>query len=140
MKNYYTLFSLLFLVVLLSNCRGDDQNKLIGNWEQIPFTDPNDPVATPTKIFWKFYAGDAVTIYRVTGEVTDSLQYTYNISGQDFDIFSGIDDGQYLPAARDPRGQYWVDLLKDNQLKATKRKHPDGTTSAAFMRVELVKR
>jgi hypothetical protein len=137
MKNYYTLFSLLFLVVLLGSCRGDEQNKLIGNWEQIPFTNPD---STPTKIFWRFYAGDAVTIFRVSGEVTDSLQYTYNISGQVFDVFPGIDDVQYLTAARDPRGQYWVDMLKDSQFKATKRKHPDGTTGAAFMRVELVKR
>lgn len=137
MKKSYLIIPFLFFVILISSCRGDQQNKLIGNWEQILFTDPE---TTTTKIYWQFYAGDALTIYRDNGVDVDSLQYTYNVEGSIFDVFDGVDNPSYAPAARDARGQYWVDALSDGEFKATKRKHPDGTTDAVYMRVELVKR
>lgn len=137
MKKFSYFISILLFIVLLSGCRKDQQNKLVGYWEQIPFYNPD---STPIKTYWQFYAGDAVTIFHINGDETDSLQYTFNISGSVLDIFSGIDDPTYSPNARDPRGQYWVDYLKGDQLKATKRKHPDGTTDAVYMRIELVKR
>ena len=139
MKNNIHLIIILFLVILLNGCRGDQRTKLIGNWEQIPFTDPE---TNTSKTYWQFYAGDAVIIKSyVDGIATkDSLQYTYSIEGSVFDVYSGVDDPTYLPANRDPRGQYWIDQLTDDQFKITKRKHPDGSTSAVYVRVELVKR
>lgn len=138
MKNNINLLLLLFFVILFSGCRGDQQTKLIGNWEQIP---PSDPDAIATKVYWQFYAGDAVTIFSYVGEeVTDSLRYTYSIEGSVFDVYSGIDDPGYSPAVRDVRGQYWIDQLTNDQFKITKKQHPDGTTDAVYLRLEFVKR
>jgi hypothetical protein len=138
MKIFYQLAFFVLLVVVFGACRGDQQKKLIGYWEQVSFTDPEE---TPKKKYWEFYAGDALTVFTYVGEeVSDSMQLTYSISGTVFEVFSGADDRTYLPAARDPRGEYWVDDLNDSQFKATKRKHPDGSKEGVYVRVELVKR
>jgi hypothetical protein len=137
MKKNYLIIPFLFFVILMSSCRGDQHSKLIGNWEQIPFTDPD---STTTSTYWQFYAGDALIIFKDNGTEVDSLQYTYNIDGSVFDVFSGADDPGYGYDTRDPRGQYWVDALSNEQFKATKRKHPDGTTDAVYVRIEMVKR
>lgn len=125
------------MVALLWSCRGDQQNKLIGRWEQISFYDPE--TVTEDKI-WEFTAGEVLNIYSVVDEViVDSIQYNYDITGSEFQVVS-IDETGYAPAARDPRGTYWVDELTKSNFKITKRKHPDGTTEAVYMRLELVKR
>lgn len=138
MKLYQKIFFSVLFVAVVAACRGDQQSKLIGTWEQISFYDPE---VNTTKTMWEFYAGDAVHIYKVNDDATvDSLKYTYNISGSTFEVFSGADDPEYLHAARDPRGSYWVDELKKSTFKITKRKHADGTTDAVYMRLEFVKR
>ncbi len=135
-KNLFIILAFI-AVSFFYNCRGDQQNKIIGTWKQIPFTNPE---TTPDTVLWQFYPADRLVIYRINAKGTDSLQLTYNISGYVLDVFPGDDDPTYSKDARDPRGQYWVDLLTNDQCKATKRKHPDNTTDAAFMRIELVKR
>ena len=136
MKDFLKAGIILLFVALIGGCRGDQQNKLIGNWEQIPFTKPDT-----VKIFWQFYAGDALIKYTVVNDKKlDSIHYSYNIDGSTFDIFKGTDNPEYLPSAGDPRGQYWVDKLSDSNFKITKRKHPDGSTDAVYLRIEMVKR
>ncbi len=136
MKNILGTIIVLLFVVLFGSCRGDQQNKLIGSWEQIPFAEPDT-----NKIVWHFYAGDAVVIYNVIREEkTDSIHYSYNIDGTIFDVFEGANNPKYLPSAGDPRGQYWVDELSDSNFKITKRKHPDGSTDGVYLRFEMVKR
>jgi len=137
MKNYYIVIILLFTLAL-SACRGDQQNKLIGVWEQIPFTEP-DSIHT----YWQFFAGDALFIYTIDEAMKDTtkfLKFAYNVDGSTFTVLTGQDDPPYSSAAPDARGEYWVDELSNSNLKMTKRKHPDGTTDAVYMRIELVKR
>jgi len=136
MKNNLAIILVLSLLMALVSCRGDQQNRLIGAWEQIPETEPDSTFS----IIWQFYAGDAVVIYTNSGEKKDSLQYTYDISGSTFYLRSGVDDPEYIADIRDPRGQYWVDELSNEQFKITKRSHPDGTTDAVYLRLELIKR
>lgn len=142
MKTLFRVSAYFILVVLIGACHGSQQEKLIGTWEQIPW---NDPKNTSQQVLWKFYAGDLLTVYKVEDEVIiDSMFYTYEVSGSDFGIYSYTEeegyDYTYLPGARDIRGSYWIDHLSDSNFKTTKIKHPDGTTDAVYLRIELVKR
>lgn len=138
MKLLFKLSIALVLFTLIWSCRGDRQRKLIGNWEQISFYDPE---TITSKKIWKFTPGVDLIVYTQVGEeYIDSTHYTYQVAGSVFDVFDGEASPVYLPAARDPRGQYWIDQLTSSNCKLTKRKHPDGTSDAVYMRVELVKR
>lgn len=120
-------FSIFFV-----GCRGDQQAKIIGKWKEIPFTEP-----TNTEKHWLFYSGDALTIYTVEDSVeVDSTFYLYDIEANTFEV---VGEGPYLNAAADPRGEYEVDELTDKYFKITKKKHPDGTTNGAYLRIEMVK-
>ena len=134
MKKFFGILILIATVaVIISGCRGSQQNKLIGTWKQIPFTKP-----TGSETLWEFYAGDALVVsnYDTAGVFMDSISYTYSIDRSTFDVFG---DGTYLPGAGDPRGEFWVDELTDTNFKITKRKHPDGSTDGAYLRLEFVK-
>lgn len=133
---------ILTLVVFFTSCRGSQQSKLISIWEQMTFREPTD-----IKTYWQFYAGDLLEIYRLDHSQTpaDTLSiktYQYDIDGISFNIFSppGDDNTNYGTATGDPRGEYWVDELSSDSFKATRIKHPDGSTEAAYLRLELVKR
>jgi hypothetical protein len=133
---------ILILVVVFTSCRGSQQTKLISIWEQMTFREPTD-----IKTYWQFYAGDLLEIYQLDESKTpaDTLSiktYQYDIDGISFNIFppDGEDNSNYGKATGDVRGEYWVDELSSDYFKATRIKHPDGSTEAAYLRIELVKR
>jgi hypothetical protein len=143
MKKTTILTTTLLLIALLFSCRGSQQNKLIGNWERIPFTKP-----VKEKKYWLFYAGDALDTYTLDslGVKIDSATYTYSIDGKTFSIFG---EGGYAPGAGDIRGTYWVEQLNDSYFKANKTEHPvdtsgnnwgDSVGTNPFLRIELAKR
>lgn len=137
MKNLIILSVILFSFASIS-CRNSKGEKAIGTWKQIPFTNPDS--VTQMK-YWRFYSGDAliITTYHYDenkGDYVDSIQYTYNVDGNDLKVYG---DWDYSASSGDPRGQYWIDEINDDYLKMTKRKHPDGSTSGAFLRIELAK-
>ncbi len=137
MKNIIIVFILVFTIPFIG-CRNKEDQKLVGTWKEIPFIRPEE---APEIIIWSFYAGDALKIAKTsqsTGEV-DSILFRYDIGGSTLKIFTGSGEDEYLPVAGDQCGEYWVDVLDDEYLKMTKRKHPDGSTDAAFLRKELVK-
>lgn len=134
---------ILTLVVFFTSCRGSQQSKLISVWEQITFREPTEN----SKTYWQFYDGDLLEIYQLDESQTpvDTLNiktYQYDIDGISFHIFppGGEDDSNYGAATGDVRGEYWVDELSSDYFKATRIKHPDGSTEAAYLRLELVKR
>lgn len=133
MKNTIIILILAFTIPFIG-CRNKEDQKLVGTWKEIPFVKPEE---APEINMWSFYSGDALEIESTnqTGEV-DTVIYTYDIDGSTLKIFG---EGAYSPASGDVRGEYWVDELDDKYLKMTKRKHPDGSTDAAFLRKELVK-
>lgn len=142
MKRNSIKLLIITLVLIVAGCRGGQQTKLIGVWESIPFTEPND-----FHTYWQFYSGDLLEVYRVdaSGATPDTLTktgYQYEISGNVFSIFAADTASAtgYSPGAADPRGEYWVDELSKTNFKVTKRKNPDGSTQSAYLRVELVKR
>ncbi|MFA6400530.1 MAG: hypothetical protein WCX31_02740 [Salinivirgaceae bacterium] len=143
MKKIPFITFLLLLIALLFSCRGSQQDKLLGDWERIPFTEP-----TEIKNYWRFYSGSAIEIFTLDNGVLygDTLKYTYSIDGKTFSIFG---DGGYDAAAGDIRGKYWVDELSDSYLKLTKTDHPvdpsgnnwgDTVKVYAYIRIELAKR
>ncbi|HAM98911.1 MAG TPA: hypothetical protein DCQ26_09915 [Marinilabiliales bacterium] len=137
MKRNLIIASAIITLAVVAGCRGSQQNKLIGIWEKIPFSEP-----TSQSTYWQFFAGEALWVFDLdtTISATDTLnliKYTYSIDGNIFEIFG---EGDYGTAAGDPRGEYWVDELNNDYFKVTKRKHPDGTTDAAYLRIELAKR
>lgn len=136
MRNIYFILSIV-LVILVSGCRGDDQNKLIGEWKYISHYEPGD-----TSIYWQFYAGDALTIYALDENrdiVGDTIKFTYSIEASVFNIYSGIsgEGGNIDADFGDPRGEYNVELLKDNDFHILKQK--DDTDNYVYVRIELVK-
>jgi len=141
MKNFIVIL-VLGASLLVAGCRGKKEEKLIGEWKQIPFV---DPTTVSYFNYWTFYPGDALVIkkdYIEGGTPSDSTQYTYDLDGSKLRIFG---DWGYAPAAGDPRGEYWIDQLNDDYLKMTKRKHPadtaewGGSEAGAFLRIELVR-
>jgi hypothetical protein len=143
MKKIPVITSSVLLIALLFSCRGSQQDKLIGDWERIPFTQP-----TEVKDYWRFYSGDALEVFTLDNGVLDgdTLKYTYSVDGKTFSIFG---DGAYYTAIKDIRGKYRVDELNDSYLKLTKTDHPVDTSgnswgdtvgSNPFIRIELVKR
>jgi hypothetical protein len=142
MKRKLFQLSILILVVVLAGCRGSQQTKLIGVWENIPFIQPGDTVD-----YWKFYSGDLLEVFSLDesiepADTLSKIAYQYEVSGSVFSIFvaEGGENEDYVPGAGDPRGEYWVDELSNDNFKITKRKHPDGSTQSVYLRIELVKR
>jgi len=125
-------------------CKIDRQDKMIGEWKQIPFKNPD---SCDIK-YWRFYAGDILETYEVKldsfGERTDTTPvsiYTYYTEGKKLTISdeSG-DNSDYIPGSNDIRGVYWLDeLKKKKRMKMTRREDPKGVKEGAFLRIELVK-
>ena len=135
MKKAFYILSVL-IIVLFSGCRGDQQETLIGSWEQISHYEP-----TGTRVFWQFYAGDALNLYIVDADnqlIGDTIKYTYGIESSTFNIFPGINNEGSISDVRDPSGEYWVEIIKNDEFKATKQL--DGNGNNAYSRVELIKR
>ena len=139
MKKITLITFVLLSIVVLFGCRGSQEGRLVGYWKQVPFTAPETTLRT---YYWQFYAGN--TIVRETyidNEISDSTDYTYSIDGSILHIFPTTDEQElsYEPGSGEPMGEFWVDLLTKEAMKATRVKHPDGTEDAAFLRIELIK-
>lgn len=133
-KTYYILAVLL--VIFFSGCREDKRDTLIGAWEQISHSEPDT-----IRVFWQFYAGDALQLYVLDQNnelVGDTINYAYGLESSTLSIFKGINDSIVLPIGKDPVGDYWIDVLKKDEFKATKRK--DGNGYNVYVRIELIKR
>lgn len=137
-KSIFFLFAIIS-VAMLFGCRGSQQNRLVGYWKQVPFTNPE---TTSQTYYWQFYAGSGAVRERYIDNVLeDSVSYTYSIDGSVLSIFAATTEQEeaYLPSSGEPLGEFWVDVLTNEKLKATRRKHSDGSEDAAFLRIEMVK-
>lgn len=144
MKTLKIIIPFVAVALCFATCKIDRQDKMIGLWKQIPFTNPDSCNIQ----YWLFYAGDIMETYVMgfdsVGERTDTVsskQYTYYTEGKTLVIFNTSgDDSDFIVGSTDIRGTYWVDeLKKKKRFKMTRRKLPDGTKGGAYMRVELVK-
>ncbi|MCQ2375490.1 MAG: hypothetical protein MJ069_06300 [Salinivirgaceae bacterium] len=145
-----TIVISLFAVIatIFVSCKMDHQNRYIGVWERVSFSNPD---SADRRSEWTFYAGDKLeiaTVY-IEGRKKDSTlndtinfeQYVYSTEGHTLNIYGINGDEDYDPASGNIRGNYWVDeLKKGKRIKMTRRQHPDGSTGAAFYRIELTKK
>ena len=68
MKKLSIILPFIIVALCFANCKINRQDKLIGSWKVVPFTDPDS--ATNIK-YWVFYAGDRLEVYSVS--TVDSL-------------------------------------------------------------------
>lgn len=146
MRRISLFLPLIVVALCFTTCKIDRQNKLIGYWKEVPFTDP-DSVEYLT--FWTFYSGDILELRQISniddgtkGDTISTKSYTYTTEGKELNIFATGEDvnGNYFIGSGDIRGKYWMDeLKKGKRLKIVRRKHPDGSTEAAYRRIELIK-
>lgn len=57
-----TILPFLAIALCFATCKIDRQDKLVGVWRQVPFTDP-DSITTIT--YWTFYAGDVLEVFTI---------------------------------------------------------------------------
>lgn len=150
------MLAFVAVAICFASCKIDRQDKLIGYWKQVPFSDP-DSVRTLT--YWTFYDGDVLELLTVsnpslnaddtsanqTSQPSDTIslaRYSYNTQGKELNISKQGENGDdyYFVGSDDIRGKYWMDeLKKGKRLKMVKREHPDGSKGGVYMRIELVK-
>ncbi len=63
MKKLSIILPFIVIAVCFANCKINRQDKLIGYWKQVPFTDPDSAVS---ETYWTFYAGDLLEIYTLS--------------------------------------------------------------------------
>ncbi len=68
MKKLSIILPFVIIALCFANCKINRQDKLIGSWKVVPFTDPDS--ATNIK-YWIFFAGDRLEVYSVS--TVDSL-------------------------------------------------------------------
>lgn len=68
MKRLSIILPFVIVALCFANCKINRQDKLIGSWKVVPFTDPDS--ATNIK-YWIFFAGDRLEVYSVS--TVDSL-------------------------------------------------------------------
>ena len=68
MKRLSIILSLVVVALSFSTCKINRQDKLIGQWKVVPFTDPDSATSVT---YWIFYAGDRLEVYNVS--TVDSL-------------------------------------------------------------------
>jgi hypothetical protein len=68
MKKISIILPFVIIALCFANCKINRQDKLIGSWKVVPFTDPDS--ATNVK-YWIFYAGDRLEVYSLS--TVDSL-------------------------------------------------------------------
>ena len=133
MKKTFYILSLL-VVIFFSSCHKSDQAALIGYWEQIPHTKPDS-----VQIFWQFYPGDALDLYEVIhGEVVDTITFTYTIESSTLGVVVNDMTEFSSRGLADQSGEYWVDVLKKDDFKATKSQDAEG--SYVYNRIELIRK
>ena len=57
-----SILPFLAIALCFAACKLDRQDKLVGVWRQVPFTDP-DSVTSYT--YWTFYAGDVLEVFTI---------------------------------------------------------------------------
>lgn len=78
MKRFFVIISFVIVAVSFATCKIDRQNKLIGEWKQVSFDNPE----YSDTIYWTFYAGDILEIRTYKGktkpkkEVVDTTKVT----------------------------------------------------------------
>ena len=59
MKTLKIIIPFIAVLLCFATCKIDRQDKMIGLWKQIPFTDPDSCEIK----YWLFYAGDILETY-----------------------------------------------------------------------------
>lgn len=75
MKKISIILSLVAIALCFASCKINRQDKLIGYWKVVPFTDPDSAAAVT---YWIFYAGDRLEVYSLS--TVDSLGNHTDIS------------------------------------------------------------
>ena len=168
MKKISIILSLVAIALCFASCKINRQDKLIGYWKVVPFTDPDSAAAVT---YWIFYAGDRLEVYSLStvdslGNHTDISELTASqtqnkveksdsaifaslstrhrglVAGDTvrFSVFSYNTDGKIIKGSHDICGKYWMDEIKKNKrLKLVRRKDPSGSKGGAYLRFEMVK-
>ena len=68
MKKISIILSFVAIALCFATCKINRQDKLIGYWRVIPFTDPDSATSIS---YWIFYAGDRLEVYSISS--VDSL-------------------------------------------------------------------
>ncbi len=163
MKRLSVILAFVAVAVCFSSCKINRQDKMIGYWKQVPFSDPD---SIQTARFWTFYDGDVLEVIDVKPKADSSssgvsygpmpktkedlnncdtiqkLQYTYTTDGKELSIFMPGEESDYLYIVGSPSicGEYWLDeLKKGKRMKMVRRKQPGGIKGGAYLRIELVK-
>ena len=87
MKKLSIILPFIAIVMCFATCKINRQDKLIGNWKLVPFTDPDSAVAVT---YWTFYAGDLLEIYSLS--TVDSTGKKPNVSNTDDQEESNVDE------------------------------------------------
>lgn len=167
MKRLSVILAFVAVAVCFSSCKINRQDKMIGYWKQVPFSDPD---SVETMKFWTFYDGDVLEVVTVkpktdstqNGQLASYLpgsmpktkedlnncdtveltQFTYTTEGKELSIFlPGEDsDSKYIVGSHSICGEYWLDeLKKGKRMKMVRRRQPGGEKGGAYLRIELVK-
>lgn len=165
MKRLSIILAFVAVAVCFSSCKINRQDKMIGYWRQVSFSDPDSVEFVK---FWTFYDGDVLVVMSVKPK-TDStsngqlasnismpktkedlencdtvqlIQYTYTTDGKELSIFMPGEesDSQYIVGSHSICGEYWLDeLKKGKRMKMVRRRQPGGEKGGAYLRIELVK-
>lgn len=63
MKKLSIILSFIVIAMCFATCKINRQDKLIGYWKLVPFTDPDSAVS---ETYWVFYAGDLLEVYSLS--------------------------------------------------------------------------
>ena len=69
MKKLSIILPFVIIALCFANCKINRQDKLIGSWKVVPFTDPDSALSVS---YWIFFAGDRLEVYSVSN--VDSLK------------------------------------------------------------------
>lgn len=70
MKKLSIILPFVIIALCFANCKINRQDKLIGSWKVVPFTDPDSALSVS---YWIFFAGDRLEVYSVS--TVDSLGF-----------------------------------------------------------------
>lgn len=130
----YLLVSISLVMLLFSSCGKRTESKLVGEWRVVSVGDCGwDENAT-----WTFYSGGDVFLFRdpnlgYNGEGTGTWEiYTRSL------ITSYVTIKGFAVYGLD--GHWRVEKVNSNRLILNRTENLDGSTTAAFMRREFVKK
>ncbi len=130
----YLLVSISLVMLLFSSCGKRTESKLVGEWRVVSVGDCDwNENAT-----WTFYSGGEISIYgdrNVGGDVTQNG--TWEIYTRSL-ITSYVNIDGYSTYGLN--GHWRVEKVNSNKLILNRTEWADGSTTAAFMRREFVKK